>query len=394
MEKKTTYVSVAKTNCFHYPKNVDCFRPSERYSEYEYQEYSPQKNEIYDTVRESFVLLGLDKDNIGKKEWSPFSEFIHPGDTVLIKPNLVIDKNQNSAEGDECLFTHPSVVAPVLDYTFKALNGKGKVIVGDAPIQKCDFSALVSNSGYDRLIEYYKNKGLDIELVDFRKNITVEKRRLLHRSTLENVPATIVNLGERSEFYGLNDSDTDKLRIVNYPSDTLKQHHHNNVQEYCVSQYALEADVVINVPKPKTHKKAGITASLKNMVGINAQKDYLPHHMAGASVDGGDEYKERNIVQRIRSKLYDLKYILEDKEQYFRARIVWLGIVICTVLLKFSGVEFQNGSWYGNRTVSKMITDLNKILYYADKNGILQKEQCRKQFVVADMIVAGEKMAL
>jgi uncharacterized protein (DUF362 family) len=30
----------------------------------------------------------------------------------------------------------------------------------------------------------------------------------------------------------------------------------------------LQADVFINLPKPKTHKRAGITGAMKNLVGI------------------------------------------------------------------------------------------------------------------------------
>ena len=40
------------------------------------------------------------------------------------------------------------------------------------------------------------------------------------------------------------------------------------VQEYCISEACLEADVIINLPKPKTHRKAGFTGALKNMIGV------------------------------------------------------------------------------------------------------------------------------
>ena len=50
---------------------------------------------------------------------------------------------------------------------------------------------------------------------------------------------------------------------------------------YLVARELIEADVVFNVPKLKTHKKAGVTGALKNLVGINGHKAYLPHHRKG-----------------------------------------------------------------------------------------------------------------
>lgn len=391
-EKNCDHVSIVKTTCVNYPRDGEFwFRPSKKYLECPYGEYSNKENMVYDAVRESFILLKLDQEHIGTEEWNPFADFINPGDNVLIKPNMVIDKNTNPFGGQECLYTDPTVVAPVLDYVFKALKGTGKVVVGDAPIQECNFEALIEQSGYKELINYYQNKGLDIALVDFRKNITITKRRLMYRETLENVPAAVVNLGKDSEFYGLDEAALEKLRLISYPSDNLKSHHHGTKHEYCVSQYMLDADVIINIPKLKTHKKAGITAALKNMVGINAQKDYLPHHMAGPQTKGGDEFKDENIIQSIRSKLYDKKYQYEDQRKFLFARFVWFGIAACTLTLKAVGTEFQNGSWYGNNTVSKMVMDINKIVFYANKAGQMTDTPCRKQFIVSDMIVAGEK---
>ncbi|MCM1262992.1 MAG: DUF362 domain-containing protein [Butyrivibrio sp.] len=384
------YISISKTDNYEYP-NDKFFRPGERYPEYIFNEISDVENHVYDAVRNALILLKMDQEHIGTKEWNPFASLIHEGDHVLIKPNLVLDQNTNIKGGEKCLYTHPSVVAPVLDYVFKALNGTGSVIIGDAPMQECDFERLIKESGYDRLITYYKEKGLKIKLQDFRKQVTVVKRRLSTRSLKDNIPSQVINLGTESEFYGIDQAATNKLRIVMYPSDNLITHHHDNIHEYCVSQYVLDADVIINMPKPKTHKKAGVTIALKNLVGINAQKDFLPHHSYGSKEEGGDEYKDRNIIQSIRSRLYDKKYILEDKGYLFKARLIWFGIAVCTTLLKIGGVKYENGSWYGNETISKTIVDLNKIILYADKNGKLQETKQRRYFIIADMIISGEK---
>jgi len=52
--------------------------------------------------------------------------------------------------------------------------------------------------------------------------------------------------------------------------------------------------------------------------------------------------------------------------------------------------EFFEGSWYGNDTIPRAISDLNKIILYADKNGELKDERQRKLFTIADAIIAGE----
>jgi len=38
--------------------------------------------------------------------------------------------------------------------------------------------------------------------------------------------------------------------------------------EYLISNTILEADVIINLPKPKTHRRAGIIGAMNNLVEI------------------------------------------------------------------------------------------------------------------------------
>ena len=115
----TKIVGIFKLETFSYPDKEELFRPGVGYAVYIFEEYSTLSNEIYDAVRESIKIMGLDRGRIGEKEWNPFGDFIMPGMTVLIKPNLVMDINRAGA-GTDCLYTHPSVVAPIIDYTIKA----------------------------------------------------------------------------------------------------------------------------------------------------------------------------------------------------------------------------------------------------------------------------------
>ena len=67
-------------------------------------------------------------------------------------------------------------------------------------------------------------------------------------------------------------------------------------------------------------------------------------------------------------------------------------IKINAVLAKCTAKDwYLEGSWHGNQTISKTILGLNKILFYADKSGVMQDKRQRKYLIVADMVISGEK---
>ena len=53
--------------------------------------FDPADNFVYHMVEQIFADMEMDKDNLGTDNWSPFSDFIEPGNTVLLKPNLVLN---------------------------------------------------------------------------------------------------------------------------------------------------------------------------------------------------------------------------------------------------------------------------------------------------------------
>lgn len=389
-------VSIVSSNEYRYNDKPSLFRPSKAYPEYPFDksELSDKNNNTYDSVRKAIALLRLDEQNFNTEKWNPFKDLIKKGDTVLIKPNLVMDVNLNSDGGTDCMYTQPDVVAPVIDYCVIALKGTGKIIIGDAPMQECDFGHLVESSGYKDLIEYYKSKNIDIQIVDFRE-LKSKVENGVRISSIDNLKSgKVINLGNDSDFYGIGEQKSSQFRITNYDPRIMQIHHTDKKHEYYVSDYVLMADVIINMPKPKSHRKAGVTISLKNMVGINVRKEYLPHHTKGSIQENGDEYLDKCYLHRIRSNLYDYKNILESKRQYFSARLLGKFILIITIVLKMfhiNKVMYSEGSWYGNNTISKTIADLNKILYYCDKTGVMQNKVQRKILIVADMIICGEK---
>lgn len=370
----------------NYPDKKECFRPSKAYLEYPFSEISKQKNEVYESVREAIKLLDYDREKMETKEWNPFGDFITPGMTVLIKPNLVMDTNR-AGKGEECLYTHPSVVAPIIDYVIVALKGDGKIIIGDAPVQECDFDNLLKKSGYKELIYYYLMKGIDISIIDFRGLVSSVKDGIYQSKINDKAEGILVNLMNDSEFSSLSEDIKERLRVTNYNPNNIVPHHKGQTNEYFISKYVLEADVIINMPKPKTHRIAGMTASLKNFVGANVRKEYLPHHTIGDNKNGGDESNANGIILRARSFFLDKKNVYEDHGDLLKTRMALNAVRLFSFLLKS---DYRDGCWHGNTTISKTVTDINKIVYYSDKKGVLQETQQRKILIVSDMIISGE----
>lgn len=369
------------------------------------------ENKIYNAVRQSFLDLQMDSERIGTSKWNPLCEIVKPGDTVVIKPNLV--KDTLRADCQNAVVTHGSVVRPMIDYCIKAMKGRGKIIVGDAPQAESDFHTIVARNGIEKLVDYYRKSGINIELRDFRltkvimeNGIWVDEQENVESDT-SNV---IVNLGTNSMFYTPQYKNAD-FHGGGYDRITTKRHHHGKIQEYCISKTILEADVVISIPKLKTHKKAGLTCCMKNLVGINVNKDYLPHFVVGPQNTGGDEYpklgKGRTIMTKVVRVVRDaflvkhwktfgkwtIKIVKalnsvsskeEEKDNGFEQKNE-----AKTFMNKVTGTPVFQGAWPGNETIWRMILDLNKIFVYVDSKGVLQKEKCRNYFYLVDGVIAG-----
>ena len=393
-------IAIIKTDFYDYYR-VSPFRPSGKYPETPFTETGDGDNHVYKMVRDGFRMMGYDIENYGTARWNPLGIFIKSGNTVVLKPNMVMDVNGIVEEGTDCLYTQPSIVAAVIDFVVIALNGHGIIIVGDAPMQECKFDKLVKESGYLELIQYLQDKLKDtdikVSLVDFRELRSISKSgihySITERYEYSGAGALIVDLGENSEFAGQTEYTYDNIRITNYDPQLLKQHHNRFVNEYKVSKEILSADVIINMPKPKVHRKGGVTIALKNLVGINCRKEYLPHHTNGSKEEGGDEYLHKSYFKRAADFMIDKRnYHMQTTKDYRKAKMFHLLGRATGVLSHFiSKDNYREGSWYGNDTISKTLVDLNKILLYADKNGKMQDTCQRKVLIVADMIVSGEK---
>lgn len=374
-----------------YPNSHYNFSPGIRYPEYPFKNISKCNNEIYSTIREIFRMKRLDSDNYGTNKWNPLGDYISPGQKVLIKPNMVL--HENKVDSLECMITNPSLVRAVLDYVVIALKGNGYIIVADAPMQSCDYEQLLENNGYYKIIDFYKNAGIDIEFKDLRNIKTHYENGVLIKDELQiENKSCIVDLNGESYHAKNNSKNFRSYRITNYDPDIMGKHHNNNSHEYLIAQDVLDADVIINMPKPKCHRKAGVTIALKNIVGINTNKEWLPHHTFGSKQEGGDEYLTSNMCKKNVSKMLDYRNRYINQHKFFQAKLLRYFIAIASRLSKLSTKDnYREGSWWGNDTIWRTILDLNTILLYCDKNGNLNKNIQRKVISIADMVISGEK---
>jgi len=380
-----------------YPTN-NPFHPNQPFPEItklNFKEIDKQ-NDVYDLIRTTLEKMGLDHNRIGTPNWNPFCNLVKLGDQVLIKPNLVLHHNSESADID-AVVTHASVLRPIIDYVLIALKGTGTVIIGDAPHGDADFDAIVKSNGLLKLVNWYMKQGINIELRDFRKYIYPDgfSKSVCKKVDLDPDGYTLVNLKDKSwlcdlphlnRLYG---SDYDRRQIVD-------EHAFEN-HKYLISNTVLTSDVVISIPKLKTHKKTGITVNLKNLVGINGDKNYLAHYRIGSPRQGGDEYpNSKNLVLLILRawNRFSRRILLAPNKQYLRDlfQILKIPFSILRRLYKQIWTEpiVEMGNWYGNDTCWRMCLDLNHILRFVDKDGQLHNVPQRRYFCVVDGIIAGE----
>ena len=382
-----------------YPLLPSFYSPSEKFPEYPFEDISKETNAVYGMVRELLAKMDLDQAKYRRREWNPLGELIKRGDTVLIKPNMVMHKHGWGWDIDSVI-THGSIIRAILDYVYIALGNTGKVIIGDAPLQECDFEEVTRVNGVQSIVEFYReNTDLNIEIVDFRRERAITRetkggrnRVIVGKDTLpgDKRGYTAINLGKKSMLDEIA-NDYKKFRVTNYDPERMTEHQNLDVHEYLIPNSVLQADVVINLPKIKTHRKAGLTVCLKNLVGINGQKDWLPHHRAGSCEEGGDEYLQRNLFHKF-AVIVTEKIDTLSTRQYLepvRLPLRILGKALFLAARMTEKEHIREGSWYGNDTVWRMVLDLNRILLYADKDGKLESTK-RKILHLADGIILGE----
>lgn len=385
-------VVICQKDGITYPSNWD---PSVSYPEYPFKGAINQTdNHAYAMVRECLRLLGLDSVHFSTSEWNPLGDLVAPGQTVVIKPNLVLHVNKNKKAGKhgmDCLVTHPSVIRAVCDYCIIALKGRGRIIIGDAPVQDCDLKALFERMGYTKIIEFYRGHGIDIvSFEDFRAYHTrLNKMHVIcdKKVNSEGVEVDLGNLSAQKAELGGN-----YVQVANYDRRVTTAYHSEGRHIYSIARTALGADLIINLPKPKSHRLAGMTGAMKNFVGIACNKETLPHRTSGDSAAGGDSYLNRSLLKRIADYGLNLKTYQESEGKTARAAFTWLWAgLFCFLSKHFAQDSFLLGSWPGNDTIWRTIVDLDYIMTFCTKTGELSSVPQRRFLTIVDGIISGEE---
>ncbi|MBE0540483.1 MAG: DUF362 domain-containing protein [Verrucomicrobia bacterium] len=377
-----------------YPSHHDFFSPDRAWPEYRCGHLSSRPNPVYNAVRECLANSGLDQENLGTSNWNPLRNFIRPGNKVFLLCNFVEQKvGRVSDEEFNAKCTHGSVIRALIDYVLLALNGQGSVTFGNAPLQSCDWAAVTQQTGATRVAEFYSQvcKGaVPVVLTDLRQHI-------IRRDALGGVTTDLhveknglwveVDLGAASLLDELcGHGSIPKFRVLDYDPRRIERCHEKSRHLYLMSRHIIESDVVLSVPKLKTHEKVGITCGIKGCVGTIAHKDCLAHHRLGPPRQGGDEFPDKLAPLSFFSKIHDRAF--SSAPGVYRGLLHAVNYVSRKVIRRFT--RSMSGSWPGNDTCWRMAVDLARIIEHADKTGQLRQEKVRTHIMLTDGVIGGE----
>ena len=317
---------------------------------------------------------------------------VNPGDWVVIKPNLVKEHKENDPSEWRSVITSPELIREVCLDVCRKLNGKGKVTICDAPQTDSSFSKISNLLGLKAIAKSCSEiYGVTVEIVDLRnEEWTSEGGIITKREKLDGDPAGVIafNLGADSLFFGHKGEG--RYYGADYDAGVVNSHHHGNVQEYLICATPILADVFINMPKMKTHKKTGVTLNLKNLVGINADKNWLPHHIEGSPHLGGDEFPDLTVKRR-------MEQISVKFARKLALKLPFLGPKIAIQLRKAGTSAFghgnqviRSGNWHGNDTTWRMALDLNRCLLFGNTDGSLRTANAKRYYSVIDGLIGME----
>jgi uncharacterized protein (DUF362 family) len=312
-----------------------------------------------------------------------FTEDAICGKRILIKPNWV-KQNVNLHDGI-CLHTHDYFIMAILEVLLPLKPAH--VVVGDAPIQGCRWEKMILPEITIRINNLSQEYGVPVEVKDFRRT-TFDP--LKNNPSHERQPISeyvIFEMGKESYLESISNNKKILFRVTNYDPNRMAESHHPGVHKYCITKELFDADVIISLPKVKTHEKTGITAALKNIVGLNGDKDFLPHHRIGGTGFGGDCYPGKNYLRYFSELALDKANRLQGKAGYH----YWTKLSSALWRLSFPGREHHlTAGWYGNDTTWRMVLDLNKIVIYGGKNGTLAATPQRHLLSLCDGIIGGQ----
>jgi Domain of unknown function (DUF362) len=267
-------------------------------------------------------------------------------------------------------------------------------MIGDGPQSDSKFTEVSRLMGLSEIQNFYSRfPRFEVEIVNLQYEHHIERDGIYVATVnLQGDPKGGVefDISNNSMFSEL-DAAGKKYYGAYYDIEETNGHHHAGKHEYMIARSPVAADVFINIPKLKTHKKCGLTVNLKSLVGINANKNWLPHYAIGSPHDNGDQFPTHTGKTRLENGvvLWAKKILKKERPgfQFVARKTKKLAYKI------FGGTEqvVRSGNWHGNDTVWRMCLDLNRILMYGAPDGTLDPSRKRKRFLsLVDGIAAME----
>jgi len=319
-----------------------------------------------------------------------------PYTRIVVKPNWVRHETDPRFP-IRALVTDTRLIDAVLQACLAKYPGARSITVGDAPLQTCDWKRLSAQTGLDAMaIRYASVAGPAVRFLDLRRERAVERQGFMRVSADQpGDPAGYreVALDAASHLEPVS-ADAARFRVSDYDPGEMVSRHGPGRHRYLISASVLDADLVVNLPKMKTHQKAGITGALKNLVGINGDKACLVHHRKGVDEFGPCSTRLVRLQCRVRDALQK-----RSPRLFAGGRAAWSGIkalarvhtAATREVLTSGRVYVASGSWYGNDTIWRMIYDLNRAARYAPAGGGLLAATPQRDYVaIMDGICAGE----
>jgi len=320
---------------------------------------------------------------------------------ILIKPNWVRHQEDDTFP-IEALVTSPLLIEEVIESCLSKYPSAEEITIGDVPLQNCQFDLLLRQSGTDRLVNKYATLARPrVQFLDLR----AERFRSSNGFYAKDAGGIYgdpkgyreVVLDADSFLEPISDAK-EKFRVADYSPEETISSHGPGCHRYLICGSALDSDLFINLPKMKTHQKAGVTGALKNLVGINGQKANLVHYRHGMARQSGDEFPNDIsllvwLQSRIRQRLQKRSKVLFRLLQPGWSALKAIGGVQTKGTRENLRKNFylSGGAWYGNDTVWRMIYDLNRIIRYAPAEGGKLKTTPQRAYVaIMDGMIAGE----
>jgi uncharacterized protein (DUF362 family) len=306
------------------------------------------------------------------------------GKRIFLKPNWV--KHPQNTHDEICLCTHHNFTLATLEVMLRL--GPKKVVIGDAPVQSCRWDNAVDSAFLAKVQALAERYDIPVVVKDLRR-VVMDMRTAEMVKVQQSLDRFLIfDLGKQSYLEPVTLEGQNSFRVTHYNPDRFLESHTKGIHKYCITRELFEADIVISMPKTKTHEKTGITNALKNIVGMNGDKDFLPHHRIGGTATGGDSYPGNNLFRNLSERAYDQANRNLGKSSYK----FW--VKTASLLWKLSQPRNEDrfgAGWYGNDTTWRMVMDLNRIVLYGRCDGTVSDTPQRQFFSLCDGIIGGQK---